>query len=105
MFNGLDAERICSLSLGSTPRDDFLAWRFTKDGIYSAKSWYEDVLRRGVDGVGRIVDVNWTRLWKLKVIPKIHQFLWRVMHGILPTCTNLIGRFFDIQLFCKWDRN
>lgn len=25
----------------------------------------------------------WTHLWKLKVVPKVHVFWWRVLRGIL----------------------
>ncbi|KAE8821891.1 Alanyl-tRNA synthetase [Hordeum vulgare] len=26
----------------------------------------------------------WSRLWKLKVLPRVRVFRWRVLHGILP---------------------
>lgn len=27
--------------------------------------------------------------------------MWRCLKGILPICINLIGRFFDVDPFCK----
>lgn len=35
------------------------------------------------------------------MIPKIQHFMWRIMHGILPTCINLVSRFVDVSPFCK----
>lgn len=43
----------------------------------------------------------WMKVWKLDVIPKIQHFMWRVLHGILPSCINLVGRFVDVSPFCK----
>lgn len=41
------------------------------------------------------------KIWTLKVIQKIQHFMWNIMHGILPTCINLVGRFVDVPSFCK----
>lgn len=32
---------------------------------------------------------------------KIQVFAWRCMKDILPVCANLVGRFVDVDLFCK----
>lgn len=94
MFSTTEARRICCIPLGAAGRRDRLAWRFTKDGVYTARSGYFDVLRSENEATG-----YWSKIWKLPVIPKVQYFIWRVMHGILPTCINLVSRFVDISPF------
>lgn len=75
-----------------------MAWIFTKDGVYTTKSGYFDFHRRNV---GADDQRCWAKVWKLNGIPKIQYFMWRVLHGILPTCINLVRHFVDVGPFCK----
>lgn len=43
----------------------------------------------------------WKKIWDLNVISKVQHFMWKVVHGILPTCINLISHFVDVSQFCK----
>ena len=43
----------------------------------------------------------WTTLWKLKVIPKVRVFWWRVLRGILPDECTLKYRHISVQDTCK----
>lgn len=48
-----EAARIRSLLLGEFEEPDLMAWRFTRDGVYSAKSGYFYVLK-GQEGSSRL---------------------------------------------------
>ena len=37
-----------------------------------------------VTGASKSEQQMWTSLWKLKVVPKVRVFWWRVLRGILP---------------------
>lgn len=37
----------------------------------------------------------------MNIIPKIHHFLWKVLHAILPTCINFVGRFVDVDICAR----
>ena len=39
------------------------------------------------------VSAAWTKLWRLKLPPKVLHFLWRLCSGILATKQNLLHRF------------
>ena len=43
----------------------------------------------------------WTRLWKLKVLPKVRVFWWRVLRGILPVESTLQYRHTATLARCK----
>jgi hypothetical protein len=43
----------------------------------------------------------WTRLWKLKVVPKVRVFWWRVLRGILPVECLLHYRHIAALARCK----
>ena len=70
-----------------------LAWAFEKSGEYTVKTAYRALVtrdeRRALEE-GTVAEISlsekqlWTTLWKLKVIPKVHVFRWRVLRGILP---------------------
>lgn len=97
LFFEAEVARVCRIHLGVFSREDKLAWRFTKDGVHTARSGYFDVHGRHVGADDQRCSV---RVWKLNLIPKIQHFMWMVMHGILPTCI-LVIRFVDVAPFCK----
>ncbi|KAL8470043.1 hypothetical protein ACS0TY_032782 [Phlomoides rotata] len=37
----------------------------------------------------------------LEVPPKLQVFMWRCYKNILPVCSNLVGRFVDVEPLCK----
>ena len=43
----------------------------------------------------------WTWLWKLKVVPKVRVFWWRVLRGILPVERTLQHRHIATLARCK----
>lgn len=79
-----------------------LAWRFTKSGVYTVRSAYVDVLRHELEVQLPFEGPKaWDVIWGLEVIPKIQFFMWKLMHGILPSTINLISRFVDVDPLCK----
>lgn len=43
---------------------------------------------------------NWKRLWRIRVPPKVRNFLWRVAHNCLPTRDNLGRRGIQVPDEC-----
>ncbi|KAL8487493.1 hypothetical protein ACS0TY_023974 [Phlomoides rotata] len=44
---------------------------------------------------------TWSWIWGLQVPPKLQVFIWRCFKDILPVCANLIGRYVDMEPYCK----
>jgi hypothetical protein len=66
--------------------DDALIWMWEANGIYSVKSMYAIINFRGV------LPGNIHSVWNLKVPPKIHLFMWLMMHNKTLTRDNLVKR-------------
>ncbi|KAL8550378.1 hypothetical protein ACS0TY_008990 [Phlomoides rotata] len=112
-------ESILNIPLGRLQRPDVLIWKYHKNGYYSVKTAYkawetgvaagvtennEDTVTGGLMGVARVeeaVQRGWNWVWKLKVAQKIQMFLWRCFRNVLPVCSNLIGRYVDVDPMCK----
>ncbi|KAJ8761929.1 hypothetical protein K2173_006531 [Erythroxylum novogranatense] len=44
--------------------------------------------------------VDWTFLWKLRIPPKVREFLWRALRGVLPTKGKLAQRGMNYGTLC-----
>jgi hypothetical protein len=97
VFVAPDAEVILNIPLRSGGGEDFYAWNHERSGVYSVKSAYRALVNqkeRAALDEGTVTRTSeneqqmWTSLWKLKVVPKVRVFWWRVLRGILPDeCT------------------
>jgi hypothetical protein len=63
-----------------------LIWQFNSSSIYSVQSLYAAINNRGVQHVFTPV------VWKIKVPPRIHIFLWFVANNKTLTRDNLLKR-------------
>ena len=93
-----DAEAILNIPLNPAGGEDTLAWSLEKSGIYTVKSAYRSLVTRNELGSreeGATTETSsankqlWTALWRLRVVPKVRVFWWRVLRGILPDSTTL----------------
>jgi hypothetical protein len=100
-FLAPDADAILNIPLRANGGEDFLAWSLEKTGIYSVKTAYRALMIRKehlaleegtVMGTSTAEENTWKSLWKLRVLPKIRVFWWRVLRGILPDSVTLKRR-------------
>ena len=73
-------------TLQLSAEDDALIWKFESKGVYSVNSLYAIINCRGV------VPVFVHALWKIKVPPKVHFFLWLISRNKILTRDNLVKR-------------
>jgi hypothetical protein len=81
-------------SLSLTTESDTLLWKFEPNGVFSVKSMYAVINFR------EIMPVHVHYVWKLKIPPKIHFFLWLVVHNKILTRDNLVKRQSVDDLTC-----
>jgi hypothetical protein len=90
--------------------DDFWAWNLEKSGIYTVKTAYGALVMRNehlapaegtATGSSFSEKQMWEQLWKLKVVPKVRVFWWRVLRGILPVEQTLQYRHIATLARCK----
>ncbi|CAN0856618.1 Uncharacterized mitochondrial protein AtMg00310 [Linum grandiflorum] len=106
IFQEHRVQLILSIPLPQTFVSNQFIWHFCHNGIYSAASGYR--LSRSLVysqeqqniGVDLYDEHLWTRIWSLPVQPKLRFFLWKIVHGILPTSDALQYRHLDIPSLC-----
>ncbi|GLT68987.1 hypothetical protein SLA2020_411750 [Shorea laevis] len=87
-FSNEECREILKIPTGDCA--DSLIWHFDKYGRFSVKSAYLLALN-AVNEPDMHTDTmvlssgEWKNLWKQKVPPKIHVFLWRAIHNSLPS--------------------
>jgi hypothetical protein len=81
------------MPLSPTGQLDRLVWNRTTKGEFSMKSAYH-IGRDWISRETRECSSNalpgsiWTRLWQLRALGVVKNFLWRVYHNSLPTRVN-----------------
>ena len=89
----IDVQRILSIHLPQHDMQDFIAWNYTKNGIFSVRSayfmeWdhqYGTKLKHS-NGMGQTaLNPIWSKIWKLACLGKVKIFLWRLAKNSTPT--------------------
>jgi hypothetical protein len=65
-------------------------WRLNRNGKYSVKSAYYQLMERVADNEQLRVQGDWNKIWKLKVPNKIKMFIWRFARGVLSMAKRLV---------------
>lgn len=68
---------------------DNMVWKVERNGIYSVRSAYRLCVEELVDTSHLRRPGYWSGIWRLKVPPKVRNFVWRVCRGMLPTRVRL----------------
>jgi len=77
--------QVVNTPLYPSVHDDRLVWTKENDGEYSVRSAYKMCMQELLDVNHFKAQGNWDLIWKLKVPPKVKNFIWRVCRNTLPT--------------------
>jgi hypothetical protein len=100
-FISIKVDAILNIPLRRQGGEDFWAWSLEKMGVYTVKSAYHALMSRNEQAAldeGAMTESSnsekqlWTTLWKLRVMPKVRVFWWRVLRDILPAEATLKHR-------------
>jgi hypothetical protein len=111
-FLPMDRDLILSIPLSTRRQDDFWAWHYDKEGVFSVRSAYRMLIDTRVrrtawlDELPRCSSMKerekeWTAIWKVPVPSKIRVFLWRLAKQSLPTADVLHHRNMAPQQICS----
>lgn len=102
-----DVVRIVKIPLGPPDVEDSLYWGFSKDGRFSVRSCYHQIMRQAnkveESHSGYATGLSpkeWKWMWGLQLPPKIRTFLWRACNDILPVNGVLTRRHIIGNPFC-----
>ena len=98
VFNRDDAERILSIPLSLSGREDSYYWQPQAGGVYTVNSGYRIQMKSNrnarksnpevagssyTEGNQQVVQM-WNTLWQLNIKHKIKLFIWKCIQGALP---------------------
>jgi hypothetical protein len=66
--------------------EDEMIWQFTSSRVYSSQSLYKIINFRGIK------TVHVSAVWKIKIPPRVHFFLWLLINNRVLTRDNLAKR-------------
>jgi ribonuclease HI len=109
-FLSIDANKILAIPLSSNGIEDFVAWRYTKNSLFSVGSAYHGEWKyqfgrkeRDLYAPGQSSqNIVWDILWKTSVAAKVKIFAWKSLHGILPCYAVLANRHVPVSSQCPW---
>jgi hypothetical protein len=103
-----DVDEIMKIRLPATKRPDWVAWQYEKFGVFSVSSAYRLALERAhnLNEVGTSSAASgersaWSKIWKLPVLPKVHNFIWKMLKNRLPTNANRHYRHIATDASCE----
>jgi ribonuclease HI len=109
LFFDFDVQTILKINLPVEKVDDYVAWHFKRNGIFTVKSAYRLALNLKQKQRGNESSSNhpsgergiWNAIWKSNVPPKVRIFGWRVAMDALPTKKNKWRRTLELNNVCS----
>ncbi|CAN0914975.1 Putative ribonuclease H protein At1g65750 [Linum grandiflorum] len=99
LFHPREADEILAMTVVGGEADKAV-WHYSKYGEYTVRSAYCFLLERVGDMETLRCEGEWTKLWALKLPPKIKHFAWRVGRDVLPTRRKLQERHVTVLGEC-----
>ena len=96
---------VLNIRLGDLRTQDRIYWKENKANRFTVRSAYFVALRLNQGGVVEHSRAHedkrvWNKIWRLRVPPKVRNFLWRACSDILPTRANIVKRRLPIDPSC-----
>jgi hypothetical protein len=92
MFNARDSLEITRIPLNIQQEADKPIWKLSRNGIYSVRSAYYQLMEVIIDNNHLKIEGNWRKLWQLGVPNKVKLFLWRTLRGCLPVRSRIVNK-------------
>ena len=100
VFDDGTTSQILQTPLLPSVRRDTMVWRHEKNGLYSVRSAYRDIFNNQDAMLHHRIPGHWNTIWKLKLPPKVKNFIWRICRNCLPTRMRLIATGVDCPNIC-----
>lgn len=93
-FYNNTARSISNTPLLALELHDVPTWELEKDGVYTDRSVYKGIMNHDVLALQHRVSENWNCVWKLKLPPKVKNFLWSAYQNCLSARVLLQSKVF-----------
>ncbi|XP_026378435.1 uncharacterized protein LOC113272857 [Papaver somniferum] len=95
VFTPVISSRIKSIYI-NVGNQDKLRWEGTKNGELTTKSAYRILSHEHHDNVDKV----WNKIWRMKIIPRVNLFTWRMAADVLPLRENMNGFLKHVNPCC-----
>jgi hypothetical protein len=102
LFDNVSAQHICRTPLYASVQQDIPTWKLEKNGIYSVRSAYRNIMDRSNIVQQHGIAERWNQVWRCKLPPRIKNFVWRVARGCLPSRVRLQTRGVNCTTQCPF---
>lgn len=97
LFIPEDIPLITSLRISRSFKVDSFCWVYTKSGIYSVNTGYDEMCRLDNDTSPELctepsITSLTQQVWQVKTVPKIQHFMWQSLSNCVPVCSRLADR-------------
>jgi hypothetical protein len=103
-----DVEEILKIKLSINKIPDWVAWQYEKSGVFSVISAYRLALTRAqnLNAMGSSATASdehgvWRKNWILLMLPKVRNFIWKMIKNGLPTNGNRCYRHLTDDASCE----
>lgn len=100
LFSERDRDLITKIPIYNRRPHDLWSWTRDKNGVHSVRGGYRSQMEQRVDMLPNPAASIWSKIWKLKVPPKVLNLLWRTGSDCLPTRAALVQRRVPINDLC-----
>ncbi|KAF4394909.1 hypothetical protein G4B88_002786 [Cannabis sativa] len=95
-----DQELVWKIPLSTYVESDGWFWRKESSELFTVRSAYAILQQQKTSMEQPNFSGAWTKLWQLKLPPKVKDFLWRVCTNSLPTRFQLTTKHVPINSDC-----
>ncbi|KAF4352138.1 hypothetical protein F8388_012262 [Cannabis sativa] len=95
-----DQELVWKIPLSTDVESDGWFWRKESSELFTVRSAYAILQQQKTSMEQPNFSGAWTKLWQLKLPPKVKDFLWRVCTNSLPTRFQLTTKHVPINSDC-----
>lgn len=100
IFSKRDVREISSILIHRYGSKDKLIWSRTSNGTYTVKTGYAVCLQSATNMDEIRIKGDWSLIWKLKVLHKVKNLVWRVARDYLPTRVKLLSKHVLVPMTC-----
>ncbi|XP_058783591.1 uncharacterized protein LOC131658300 [Vicia villosa] len=105
-FDQAEAKQVLSIPLSLRSSTDSLIWHREVNGNFPVKSAYHLCKRmkaaKKASSSNQQSENFWKKIWKVPVLPRVQNFIWRLSKDIIPTKTNLQKKGCCLETLCPF---
>jgi hypothetical protein len=107
-FSPWDVDEIRKIKLPTHKTPDWVAWNYERTGVFLVRSAYRMALSKAMnlDERGSSAEGNgerkvWKKIRRLPVLPKVRNFIWKLVRNGLPTSESRCHRHIAKEAGCE----